>query len=83
MSLVRTLRRFIGTRAASTVNAPQPTPATPTPPPALTLEELRMKAKRVYKEVSTLGMPFATVGLLCATRRCQPVLQSVLTVSAS
>lgn len=53
MSLVRTLRRFIGTRAASTVTAAQATPtAPPAPEAAPSIEELRQRAKRVYKEVS-------------------------------
>lgn len=55
MSLVGTLRRFIGTRAASTVTAAQATPAVPpTPEAAPSIEELRQRAKRVYKEVSRL-----------------------------
>ena len=55
MSLVRTLRRFIGTRAASTVTAAQATPVAPSAPApeaAPSIEELRQHAKRVYKEVS-------------------------------
>lgn len=56
MSLVGTLRRFIGTRAASTVTAAQATPAAPPAPEAApSIEELRQRAKRVYKEVSRLA----------------------------
>lgn len=66
MSLVRTLRRFIGTRAASTVTASQPTPAAPTPTPeaAPSIEELRQRAKRVYKEVSMLFMDQSALQIL-------------------
>lgn len=68
MSLVRTLRRFIGTRAASTVTAPQPTPVAPAAPAAEaapTIDELRQRAKRVYKEVSRSSV--------CLSVQCIPL----------
>ena len=59
MSLVGTLRRFIGTRAASTVTAAQATPAAPPAPEAApSIEELRQRAKRVYKELHRLGRDY-------------------------